>query len=78
MFDFLCRQYETAGFKNEWQLHHQGGPTGYTTRDCIATPNDSAKLVPSQALAWNPSITGTKSEDTIIITDNESIVVTAP
>jgi Xaa-Pro aminopeptidase len=76
MFDFICRQYASAGYDGEWQLHHQGGPTGYATRDCIATPNDPTQLVEHQAFAWNPSITGTKSEDTIITGENGPIVVT--
>lgn len=59
--------YEKTGFKDEWKLHHQGGPTGYNARDYKATPGNQELLVPNQAIAWNPSITGTKSEDTIII-----------
>jgi len=77
MFEVICAQYEQAGFPGEWQKHHQGGPTGYNSRDCVATPGDGVKLVANQALAWNPSITGTKSEDTIIMSDGEPIIVTA-
>jgi Xaa-Pro aminopeptidase len=77
MFDVIKKSYADAGFSNEWQLHHQGGPAGYQPRDCVATPDDPTALVKNQALAWNPSITGTKSEDTIIITNSEPIVVTA-
>lgn len=59
--------YKDTGFEDEWKLHHQGGPTGYSARDFKATPGNNEILVPNQAVAWNPSITGTKSEDTIII-----------
>jgi Xaa-Pro aminopeptidase len=59
--------YRERGYADEWQLHHQGGPTGYAGRDYKATPTESRRIVPNQALAWNPSITGTKSEDTILV-----------
>ena len=58
--------YRERGYADEWQLHHQGGPTGYAGRDYRATPAGTRRILPHQALAWNPSITGTKSEDTTI------------
>jgi Xaa-Pro aminopeptidase len=69
--------YKNVGFAEEWQLHHQGGPTGYAGRDIIVTPDTTDTIRGSQAVAWNPSITGTKSEDTFIIDDNERQVITA-
>ena len=36
-------------------------------REIFATPSTPHVLEENQALAWNPSITGTKSEDTIIV-----------
>lgn len=62
--------YEQAGYPDEWQLHHQGGPTGYKGREFRATSESKQEVVTNQAFAWNPSITGTKSEDTIIATEN--------
>ncbi len=58
--------YQETGFPDEWQNHHQGGPTGYQSRDYKATLKEKRKVEPYQAVAWNPSIKGTKSEDTII------------
>lgn len=58
--------YEQTGYDEEWTLHHQGGGTGYSTRDFRATPHCRETVQPWQAYAWNPSITGTKSEDTMI------------
>jgi Xaa-Pro aminopeptidase len=58
--------YAAVGFADEWCLHHQGGPTGYEGRDFKATPECSAPIAASTGVAWNPSITGTKSEDTIL------------
>ena len=60
-------QYKKEGFAKEWELHHQGGPTGYAGRDFVATPGEKRLVRPNQAVAWNPSITGTKTEDTYII-----------
>jgi len=60
--------YDEMGFADEWMLHHQGGGTGYSTRDFKATLHCKEVVQPWQAYAWNPSITGTKSEDTIIAT----------
>lgn len=68
VFKALVREYGRQGFPGEWKLHHQGGPTGYDTRDYLATPDCPHRLVENQALAWNPSITGTKSEDTVLLT----------
>lgn len=60
-------QYKKEGFAKEWQLHHQGGPTGYSGRDFVATPGEQRVVVANQAVAWNPSITGAKSEDTFVL-----------
>jgi hypothetical protein len=58
--------YKRAGFADEWKLHHQGGPTGYQGRSYKGAPDVKGKVLKNQAFAWNPSVTGTKSEDTII------------
>jgi len=68
VFRVARKMYRKTGFANEWKLHHQGGPTGYGPREYLATPTDERCILPNQALAWNPSITGTKSEDTILST----------
>jgi antitoxin VapB len=63
-------KYVEVGFPDEWQLHHQGGPAGYAAREAIATSHEDWVVRAGQAFAWNPSITGTKSEDTILVKDN--------
>ncbi len=63
--------YESTGFGDEWRLHHQGGTIGYAPRERIATPGDRTELHAGMAVAWNPSITGTKLEATMIVTDGE-------
>jgi len=59
--------YAATGFADEWQLHHQGGLVGYEPREIIATPTSTEPILVGQTYAWNPSITGTKSEDTILV-----------
>lgn len=67
LFRGATELYATLGWPEEWQLHHQGGPTGYRGRDAMATFETRGVVSPHQAVAWNPSITGTKSEDTIVV-----------
>ncbi len=70
------KAYARAGYPGEWQLHHQGGPAGYEPREFVATPDVSVRVAAGQAYAWNPSITGTKVEDTVLITDQGFEVMT--
>lgn len=70
------RAYARTGFAEEWNLHHQGGLAGYEPREAIATPGSMLAITAGNALAWNPSITGTKSEDTILVGEQENEVLT--
>ena len=70
------RVYRETGYADEWQKHHQGGPMGYEPRDFVVTPDETRRVVVNQAVAWNPSITGTKSEDTLLST-GEVLTVTS-
>jgi len=63
----MTRAYRAEGFENEWPQHHQGGGTGYEPRDFKGTLDCSEIVQAHQAYAWNPSIAGTKSEDTILV-----------
>ena len=69
--------YTRHGYPDEWKLHHQGGATGYATRDFKVTGSTKRKVLKNQAFAWNPSITGTKSEGTIVATDDGPEIITA-
>lgn len=71
--------YAEKGFPNEINLHHQGGPTGYRTREWVAHPKSTEVVRINQALAWNPSITGTKVEETVIVaTSGLETITTSP
>lgn len=60
--------YDAHGYRDEWHRHHQGGPMGYAARDFVATPSETRTVQPDQLVGWNPSVTGTKCEDTILST----------
>jgi Xaa-Pro aminopeptidase len=70
-------QYESEGFPGEWELHHQGGLTGYAGREIFGTPETDYRLQANQVVAWNPSITRVKSEDTVLVTDEGIEVLTS-
>lgn len=72
-----CRRfYAEAGYPEEWKLHHQGGMTGYASREVIANPRTREEIRIGQAFAWNPSITGAKAEETFILTGAGPEVIT--
>ena len=68
--------YAAAGFPDEWKLHHQGGSAGYAPREVTATPGSTDPILLGQAFAWNPSITGAKSEDTILVGEGSNEIIT--
>jgi len=77
IFQRATAAYAQAGFPDEWRLHHQGGLAGYEPREIFAAPDSTDKVSIGQAYAWNPSITGTKSEDTILVGEASNEILTA-
>lgn len=59
--------YAEIGFPEEWKLHHQGGPIAGLERLFTAAPGDKTKIIPGMMLAWNPTVQGTKFEDTVVV-----------
>jgi Xaa-Pro aminopeptidase len=70
--------YRDRGYPEEWKLHHQGGAIGYQPRDYRVTANTPDVVQEGQAFCWNSSITGTKSEDTILAMGREPEMITRP
>lgn len=77
VFEVTRQAYARVGFPEEWKLHHQGGLTGYTPRELLAVPGEQTALQAGMIAAWNPSITGAKSEDSVLVTDGAPEVLTA-
>jgi Xaa-Pro dipeptidase len=50
--------------------------TGYASREVIATPRTRQEIQVGQSFAWNPSITGTKAEETFILGESGPEVIT--
>jgi antitoxin VapB len=59
--------YAALGHEGEWLRHHQGGLAGYEPREELATPGCDLALEDGHVIAFNPSLEGAKSEDTIIL-----------
>jgi len=68
VFADLQKAYADNGHPEQWRHHHQGGSTGYAGREEFARPGSQVTVRENQAFAWNPSITGVKSEDTMVCT----------
>jgi len=79
LYDAAARAYADAGFAGEELKHHQGGAIGYRAREWVAHPRSQEVVQARQAFAWNPTITGTKVEDTaLVIGDHIEIVTMTP
>jgi len=76
IFRAAKKTYSAAGFDREWLLHHQGGPAGYRPRYYTASDKSTGVVYANSAFAWNPSITGTKSEDTILVLKDKNEFIT--
>jgi antitoxin VapB len=77
LYQVAIDAYAAKGFVDEIDKHHQGGAAGYKTRDWVAHPTSGEVVRDHQAFAWNPSITGTKVEETCIVVGEEIEVVTS-
>lgn len=79
LYNVAARAYSNAGFPGEEHLHHQGGAAGYRTRDWLAHPGCTELVQDAQAFAWNPSITGSKVEETCLaFAHGIEIITTTP
>lgn len=77
MYDALRQAYAREGAPDAIEQHHQGGTIAYLGRETFARPGSLARIEVGQAFAWNPSLRGAKSEDTILLTDSGPEIITA-
>jgi Xaa-Pro aminopeptidase len=69
--------YAAAGYAGEELKHHQGGAIGYRAREWVAHPASNEVVQERQAFAWNPTVTGTKVEDTALVIGNTIEIITS-
>ena len=69
IYSTLAKAYAEAGHSEAIDQHHQGGTTGYLSREIVARPETRELLQRNNAVAWNPSLVGAKIEDTFVVTD---------
>ena len=76
VFDAIADAYDDLGEPDEWRNHHQGGAAGFAGREWIATPDGDERIDTPMAYAYNPTVRGAKSEDTVLVTDDGVDVLT--
>lgn len=77
LYEKLRMFYRDAGYEQAYRDHHQGGLTGFATRERLALPAETLAVEAGQMYAWNPSLPGVKSEDTIWIGEEMGEILTA-
>lgn len=85
VFAEIIDAYRKVGFPEGWRHHHQGGVTGYASREVIATPHTEVEIEVGMAFAFNPSLatpesgTFAKAEETFLLTrDGTETLTEAP
>ncbi|QCC46866.1 M24 family metallopeptidase [Halobellus limi] len=76
VFEEVVAAYDAVGEAGEWKNHHQGGAAGFAGREWIATPGSDEAVEVPLAYAYNPTVRGAKSEDTVLLTDDGAEVLT--
>ena len=76
LFHAAAAAYAEAGFAGEERAHHQGGVIAYRAREWVAHPHSTDTIGTPQAVAWNPTITGTKVEETCLLHEDGVEVLT--
>jgi Xaa-Pro aminopeptidase len=70
VYHALAQAYQHADRGDAMREHHQGGITGYASREIVATATTATALLEGMAFAFNPSFQGIKIEDTFLLGPN--------
>jgi Xaa-Pro aminopeptidase len=70
VYHALAQAYQHADRGDAMREHHQGGITGYASREIVATATTATELQEGMAFAFNPSFQGIKIEDTFLLGPN--------
>ncbi len=76
VFNAGKEMYAEVGYPGEEKRHFQGGTCGYLAREQILSPYSEYIISDGEIFAHNPTITGTKIEDSIMIKDGSYEVLT--
>lgn len=76
MFTLAEELYSKEGYPTAAAEHHQGGLLAYLPREILVRAQDPTVIAENQAFAWNPSIRGAKSEDTMLLTSAGPVILT--
>ncbi|MCH7660275.1 MAG: M24 family metallopeptidase [Euryarchaeota archaeon] len=76
VFEAIQEAYREVSYPREWKHHHQGGAAGFRGREWIATPWHDGEVTLPMAYAWNPTVEGAKSEDTVLVGDDIEVLTT--
>lgn len=76
LFEQLEQRYAEVGAGEQIALHHQGGLGGFQTRENRLVPELPGEVKAHQLYAWNPSVTGFKSEDMLLVRGDENRILT--
>jgi len=77
-FKLAKKMYADFGYPDMWKVHHQGGPQSYTNGFYLITDDNHRIIQLHQCYGYNPSITGTKTEDGFIVTEEGPLFITYP
>ena len=78
LFELSKKLYAEAGCPEMWKVHHQGGPQSYTNGFYLMNQDVHGVVKLNEVYGYNPSITGTKTEDGFIVTEDGPIFATYP
>ena len=64
------KAYKLVSFGDEWKNHTQGGIVAYKPREVLATESCDLELSSNNLISWNPTVSGAKAEDMILVKNN--------
>jgi len=69
--------YQYYGYPAEWRQQEQGGMAGYQPRELQANLGEREPVMVGQVYVWCPSVSGMRSEDTILVGEYDNEILTA-
>ena len=70
--------YRDLGHEQMYYKHHQGGPQGYYNREYLVSELTHSVTQANECYCYNPVITGAKTEDAFIATEQGPLFITKP